>query len=100
MTREQLVVVSYPADQEFAQINSDILGDDASIIYTYEMDEAGRTRALRDADALLAWELAEEIPAGALGQAARLGFAQLLSAGVDAVDFSALPGRLTVASNA
>ncbi len=33
-------------------------------------------------------------------QAAQLRFVQLLSAGVDAVDFPALPDRLTVASNA
>ena len=100
MTRERLVAVSYPADQEFTQINAEILGGDASILPTYELDDAGRTGALRDADALLAWDLAEEIPAGALQQSARLRFVQVLSAGVDAVDFRALPGRLTLASNA
>ena len=100
MAQERLVAVSYPADQDFTQINSAILGDDATVVWTHELDEAGRTRVLRSADALLAWDLAAEIPAGALDQAARLGLVQLLSAGVDAVDFSALPGRLTVASNA
>jgi phosphoglycerate dehydrogenase-like enzyme len=100
MTRERLVVVSYPVDQDFIHANSEILGDDARLVCTYELDDAGRTRALRNADALLAWDLAEEIPAGALQEAARLRFVQLLSAGVDAVDFSPLPDRLTVASNA
>jgi len=100
MARERLVAVSYPVDQEYTQANSQILGDDAGIVCTYELDGAGRARALRDADALLAWDLAEEIPPGALQQAARLRFVQLLSAGVDAVDFTALPERLTVASNA
>ena len=100
MTGKRLVVVSYPADQEYIQINSEILGDDASILFSYELDDADRARALRNADAVLSWDLAEEIPAGALQQAAQLRFAQLLSAGVDAVDFSALPGRLTLASNA
>jgi phosphoglycerate dehydrogenase-like enzyme len=100
MAQERLVAVSYPADQDFTQINSAILGDDAMVVWTHELDEAGRTQVLRSADALLAWDLAAEVPAGALDQAPRLGLVQLLSAGVDAVDFSALPGRLTVASNA
>jgi phosphoglycerate dehydrogenase-like enzyme len=100
MARERLVAVSYPVDQDFTRVNSEILGDDARLVCTYELDDAERTRALRSADALLSWDLAEEIPAGALQQATQLRFAQLLSAGVDAVDFSALPGRLTLASNA
>jgi phosphoglycerate dehydrogenase-like enzyme len=100
MAGERLVAVSYPVDQDYHKVNSEVLGDDAGLVCTYEMDDAGRARALRDADALLAWDLAEEIPAGALQQAAQLGLVQLLSAGVDAVDFSALPERLTVASNA
>jgi phosphoglycerate dehydrogenase-like enzyme len=99
MARERLVAVSYPVDEDFTRANAEILGDDADLVCTYELDDAGRTRALRDADALLAWDLAEEIPAGAL-QGERLRFVQLLSAGVDAVDFSALPDALTVASNA
>ena len=100
MAGERLVAVSYPVDQEYTKANFEILGDDAEIVRTYELDAAGRARALRDADALLAWDLAEEIPAGALQRAGRLRFVQLLSAGIDAVDFTALPERLTVACNA
>jgi phosphoglycerate dehydrogenase-like enzyme len=100
MAGERLVAVSYPVDQDYQKLNSEVLGDDAGLVCTYELDDAGRAQALRNADALLAWDLAAEIPAGALEQAARLGFVQLLSAGVDAVDFSALPDGLTVASNA
>jgi phosphoglycerate dehydrogenase-like enzyme len=100
MAAERLVAVSYPVDRDYQKVNSEVLGDDAGLVCTYPLDDAGRARALRNADALLAWDLAAEIPAGALEQAARLGFVQLLSAGVDAVDFSALPERLTVASNA
>lgn len=100
MTQERLVAVSYPADEEFARINSEVLTGDAEVVYTHELDDAQRTRTLQRAEALLAWELPTEIPAGALQEPARLRFAQLLSAGVDAVDFSALPEWLTVASNA
>jgi phosphoglycerate dehydrogenase-like enzyme len=100
MTRERLVAVCYPADDEFARMNSDVLARDAEVVCTYELDDAQRTKTLRRAEALLSWELAKEIPAGAFEQPSRLRFVQMLSAGVDAVDFSALPDSLVVASNA
>jgi len=100
MAQERLVAVSYPADEEFAQMNSEVLAGDANVVYTYELDDAQRQQTLPRAEALLAWDLSKEIPAGALQDRSQLRFAQLLSAGVDAVDFSALPEWLTVASNA
>jgi phosphoglycerate dehydrogenase-like enzyme len=100
MTGERLVVVSYPADDEFARVNSEALAGEAEVVYTCELDDARRAQALRRAEVLLAWELDQEIPAGALEQAPGLRLVQLLSAGVDWLNFGALPGRLTVASNA
>jgi phosphoglycerate dehydrogenase-like enzyme len=100
MAQERLVAVSYPVDEDFARINSEVLAGDAEIVSTYELEEGQRTGVLRRAEALLAWELPKEIPAGALDEAAGLRLVQLLSAGVDAVDFSVLPDRLIVASNA
>lgn len=95
-----LVAVSYPADAEFARVNSEVLDGTAEIIYTYELADRQRTQALRRADAMLAYVLPDEVPAGALDDPGRLGFVQLLSAGVDSVDFSGLPAALTVACNA
>jgi phosphoglycerate dehydrogenase-like enzyme len=100
MTPERLVAVSYRADEESARANCEILAADAEITYTYELDEAGRRHALRRAEAVVAWDLRREIPPGALDEAPALRLVQLLSAGVDAVDFSAVPDRLIVASNA
>jgi phosphoglycerate dehydrogenase-like enzyme len=100
MVPERLVAVSYPADEEYIRANSEILADDAKIIYTYELNDAQRAQALRRAEALLAWDLSKEVPPGALREASGLRFVQLLSAGVDAVDFSAVPDRLLLASNA
>ena len=97
---ERLVAVSYPVDEDFARINSDVLADEAAIVYTYELDDAQRAQALRRAEVLVAWELPREVPPGALGKASGLRLVQLLSAGVDAVDFSAVPDRLALASNA
>jgi phosphoglycerate dehydrogenase-like enzyme len=100
MASEPLVAVSYPADAEFARVNSEVLDGAAEIIYTHELDDAERVPALRRADALLAYELAHELPAGALRDHGRLGLVQFLSTGVDSVDFSELPETLTVACNA
>jgi phosphoglycerate dehydrogenase-like enzyme len=100
MVPERLVAVSYPADEEYIRANSEILADDAKIIYTYELNDAQRAQALRRAEALLAWDLSKEVPPGALRESSGLRFVQLLSAGVDAVDFSAVPDRLLLASNA
>ena len=100
MAQQQLVAVSYPADDDYARINAEVLAEDAEVVYTYELDAAQRASALRGATALLSWDLPKEVPAGALGDAGRLGLVQFLSAGVDAVDFTAIPDRLTVACNA
>jgi len=100
MAAERLVAVSYPADREFARINGDVLADDAEVVYTYELDDAQRAQVIARADAMVAWNLSAEVPAGALRDSERMRFVQLLSAGVDAVDFSSLPERLIVASNA
>jgi phosphoglycerate dehydrogenase-like enzyme len=100
MAQDRLVAVTYPVDDEFAAINTEVLAGDAEVVFTYELDEARRAQALRAADALLAWEQDKEIPAAGLSEPSRLRFVQFLSAGVDAVDFAALPQWLAVASNA
>src|SRR5690349_18797054 len=99
-TQDRLVAVSYPVDEDYARINSEVLAGQAEIVNTHELDEAGRRAALAKADALLSWTLAREVPPGALDDAGRLGFVQLLSAGVDSVDFTTVPERLMVSSNA
>lgn len=100
MANKRLVAVSYPADEDFARINAEVLADDAEVVYTGPLSDAERVRTVRQAVALLTWELSEEIPAGALRELSALHFVQFLSAGVDAVDFSVLPDWLTYASNA
>jgi phosphoglycerate dehydrogenase-like enzyme len=109
MAAERLVAVSYQADEESARVNFEVLADAAEIVYTHDLDDHGRAQAIRRADALLAYELPKEVPAGAfadLGGAdgadgnANLGFVQFLSTGVDSVDFTRLPEALTVACNA
>ncbi|HUY49720.1 MAG TPA: 2-hydroxyacid dehydrogenase [Streptosporangiaceae bacterium] len=99
MAQERLVAVSYPVDGEFTSINTDVLGDLASLRFLSELPEDARLAAVCQAEALIGWRLQRELPAGALEAAPDLGFIQLLSAGVDGVDFSSIPPGITVAGN-
>jgi phosphoglycerate dehydrogenase-like enzyme len=99
MAADSLVAVSYPADDEFAQINTQVLDGSARVAFLHGRPEDEVREVLGQADVLLGWHLGEEVPAGALQDSARLRFVQLLSAGADSVDYTALPERLLLASN-
>jgi phosphoglycerate dehydrogenase-like enzyme len=99
MAQERLVAVSYPVDDEYIAINTEVLGDVAQLRFLGELPQPDQVAALRQADALIGWQLDRELPAGGLATASRLGFVQLLSAGLDAVDFAAIPPGITVAGN-
>jgi phosphoglycerate dehydrogenase-like enzyme len=100
VAQDRLVAVSYPVDEDYVRINTEVLAGEAEIVYTCELDDASRAEVLRRAEVLVAWDLFQEVPPGGLEQASRLRLVQLLSAGVDAVDFAAVPEGLVVASNA
>src|SRR5262249_31894272 len=99
MAMDLLVAVSYPVDDEFVQINTSVLDSLARLAFVHGRPEGEVREVLRQADALLAWHLGEELPAGALSESARLRFVQLLSAGADSVNYAAVPDRLMLASN-
>ncbi len=99
MAADSLVAVSYPADEEFAQINTRVLDDAARVAFVHGRPDDEVREVLGQADVLLGWHLGEELPADALKDSARLRFVQLLSAGADSVDYAALPERLLLASN-
>jgi phosphoglycerate dehydrogenase-like enzyme len=99
MATGPLVAVSYPADDEFAQINTRVLDGSARVAFLHGRPDDEVREVLGQADVLLGWHLGEELPAGALQDSARLRFVQLLSAGADSVDYAALPERLPLAAN-
>jgi phosphoglycerate dehydrogenase-like enzyme len=99
MARQRLVAVSYPVDDEFIRINTEVVGGDARLAFLAALDEDGRQAALREAEALIGLNLRRELPAGVWQEAAALQFLQLVSAGADHLDFAAIPGRLILASN-
>jgi phosphoglycerate dehydrogenase-like enzyme len=96
---EHLVAVTYPAGGEFARITASTLAGDASLTFTHPLADSERREVLRRAEAVLGWELDKEIPDGALSDAPRLAFLQLLSAGADGVDYAAVPSHVVMASN-
>ena len=99
MAHERLVAVSYPVDGEFTSINADVLGDLATLSYTDGMPDAERADVLRRAGVLIGLRLSREVPAGALHSAPGLRFIQMLSAGLDSVDFDAIAPDIMVAGN-
>jgi phosphoglycerate dehydrogenase-like enzyme len=99
MAQERLVAVSYPVDGEFTSINTDVLGDLAAVSYTDGMPEDERADVLRQAEALIGLRLQREVPAGTLQSTPGLRFIQLLSAGLDTVDFDAIAPDIIVAGN-
>lgn len=99
MARERLVAVSYPVDDEFIEINTNVLSTDAEVAFLAGLGEQECRQTLRQAGALISWQLDRELPAGALADSPRLGLIQLLPAGADAVDFTVIPDRLVLASN-
>jgi phosphoglycerate dehydrogenase-like enzyme len=99
MAGERLVAVSYPVDDEFTEINTSVLGADAQVAFLARLGEQERRESLRQADALIAFRLGQELPDGALAASRRLEFIQLLPAGADGIDFAAIPERLVLASN-
>lgn len=100
MTREPLAAVSYPTDDEFTRINTGVLEGPARVVFLHGRPEDECREILRQADVLIGWHMSQELPAGAWQDVPRLRFVQLLSAGADALDFSVIPERLTLVSNA
>ena len=99
MAHERLVAVSYPVDGEFTSINADVLGDLATLSYTDGMPEDERAEVLRQAEVLIGLRLQREVPAGALQSSPGLRFIQMLSAGLDTVDFDVIAPDIMVAGN-
>lgn len=99
MPRTRLVAVSYPVNEDYTTINTEVLGADASLVFLQQEAEADRVSLASRAEVLISWNPGRELPDGALFDAAELKFIQVLSAGVDSVDFSTIPEHIALAGN-
>jgi phosphoglycerate dehydrogenase-like enzyme len=97
---QPLVAISYPVNDELRQVNLDVLGDTAQVVFLQDQPPSQQAETLRQAQALIAWHLGRELPPGQLAQATRLRLVQSMNAGVDHVDFTAIPTDIVIADNA
>ena len=92
------LVVAFALDDAQRTTATEALDGAGDLICLRELDDAGREAALRDAGAVLIWHTKQLKP----HELALIGGARLLqsmTAGVDFLQFSALPDGLAVASN-
>lgn len=98
--RQPLVAISYAVDDKVRQANLDVLRDEAQVVFLQDQPPPERLETLHRAEALIGWRLGRELPPGQLAEAKRLRLIQFLSAGVDNVDFTAIPAGILIADNA
>jgi len=97
MTR---VVVTISLENNWRSVIEEVLGGDADLTFLDDLEGDDRVEALARADALLSWHPHRELDDAELSATADAEFLQLMSAGVDHLDFDELPAGITVASNA
>jgi phosphoglycerate dehydrogenase-like enzyme len=95
-----LVAISYPVNDEVRKANLEVLGDTAQVVFLQDQQPSQQAETLRQAEALIVWRLGRELPPGQLAQAKRMRLVQSMNAGVDHVDFSAIPAEIVIADNA
>jgi phosphoglycerate dehydrogenase-like enzyme len=97
---QPLVAISYAVDNKVRAANVDVLSEEAQVLFLQDQQPSEQLETLRSADALIGWRLGQELPPGQLAEDNRLRLIQLLSAGVDNVDFTAIPPSILIADNA
>lgn len=95
------VLVTFSPSAEMRRVIEDQVGALATVAFLPQAAGGERADAIASADAVLAWNLANELDGpGAPERLESAGLLQLLSAGVDRVPFDRLPPEVPVASNA
>lgn len=99
MPRERIVAVTCQVNEAYIKIISEVLGADAMLVFSHQAAEHERVALIAAAEVLIGWNPAGELPAGTLADLPELAFIQLLSAGADGVDFTAIPEHVVLAGN-
>jgi phosphoglycerate dehydrogenase-like enzyme len=94
------VAVTFAANAAQRQVFSGALGPLGGVAFAHDApDEGTRAAVLRGAEALISWFPRRELAPADRAALAGVRLIQLLSAGADQVDFTALPAGATVAAN-
>ncbi len=99
MPRERIVAVTYQVNEDYIKINTDVLGADATLVFSHQAARDERAALVAGAQAMIGWNPGRELLAGTLADLPELKFIQLLSAGADGVDFTAIPEHVVLAGN-
>lgn len=91
------IVVTFDVPKGSKEIFSQKLGDSFPIFYLQE--ESDREKILSDANILISWNPKKELKDEEYQLLNKVEIMQLISAGVDHIPFSNLPGNLTVLGN-
>jgi phosphoglycerate dehydrogenase-like enzyme len=78
---------------------ADALGSAVGLVFLSDLDDSGRTNALRNASALLARDTGRDLRPGEADQIQSARLIQFMTAGIDFVKLDALPASVPVASN-
>ncbi len=93
------LVVTYAMNPGDRAVLTEALGGAAEPVYLADLDDAGRTAALRDATVLLARNTAKELHGEEPSLIGNARLIQFVNAGIDFVPTKSLPPALPVASN-
>ncbi len=101
MNREEkpVVAVSFDLGLEVKQSIETILSPISRVVYIKDLSSEERAKLLENTRALFSWVPHSEFSQNEGKYLGKVAFMQLLSAGVDHIDFSRLPSNITVASN-
>jgi phosphoglycerate dehydrogenase-like enzyme len=93
------VLVTYEPGDGARVALVEVLAPSAGVRFLPDAPRDERGAWLAAAEVLITWSLDRELEPGELTRAGRLQLVQLMSAGADTVDFSALPHGVTLAAN-
>jgi glycerate dehydrogenase len=95
----ETVVVTFKLRPPERAVIADAIGGAAQLVYLADLDDSGRTQALRDATAILARDTGKDLRPGEAEHIRSARLIQFITAGIDFVPLNALPAGIAVASN-
>jgi glycerate dehydrogenase len=93
------ILVTFSADEELRPTILATLSGSGDVVFLSDIPTQKRSRELRNADAIISWNLESELEPPEFETISNVGLLQLLSAGADHVPFSRISPNIMVATN-